>query len=182
MKKIILSCLCCISLSFAISKDNIQPEMKKNIDFALDKIKSRQIPEIVPMLDSVLDYQTMSQISLSSKWKELNDDQKIRFSKVFEKKLKNSYLDKLSLYTDQTVELKELNQPKPNRIELNTEIIGKTDKYTITYKFFEKNNDWKIYDIDLLGVSIIQTYRQQFDGYFKLPENNIETLIVELSK
>lgn len=182
MKKIILSLVCMLSLSFGIEKENIKHEMEKNIEFTLEKIKEKKIKEIIPMLDSILDYKTMSQISLGNKWKELSEEEQILFVKAFEYKLKNSYLDKLNLYTNQKVEIKGLNQPKNNRIELETEIISNTDKYIIIYKFFEKNNDWKIYDIDLLGVSIIQTYRQQFQGYFKLPENNIHTLISELNK
>jgi phospholipid transport system substrate-binding protein len=182
MKKIILSLICALTLSFAIEKENIKTEMTTNIKFTLNKIKEKNINEIIPILDSVLDYKTMSQIALGNKWKELSEEEKILFISAFEKKLKNSYLDKLNLYTNQKVEIKELKQPKQNRIELETEIISETDKYSMVYKFFEKNNDWKIYDIDLLGVSIIQTYRKQFQGYFKLPENNIHTLISELNK
>ena len=51
------------------------------------------------------------------------------------------------------------------------EIIRKLEthdaKDTLDYDFYEKNGEWFIYDIDLVGVSIIQTYRQQFAGLLK---------------
>lgn len=183
MKKSILTLLMISTLALAIPQNEIQKTMSNNIDTVLIKIKEKQIEQIVPILDSILDYETMSKISLGQKWKELTDKQKIDFTKAFENKLKDSYLDKLNLYTDQKVLLKDYIQTKPNRIELESEIYSKSnDKYIITYKFFEKENDWKIYDIDLVGVSIIQTYRQQFQGYFKDSNNNIDSLIIELSK
>lgn len=183
MKKIIFSLCLCASCLFSFQKENIKTEMEKSVSSVLENIKKKQFDNIVPILDPIIDYKTMAKISLSTKWNDLSDSEKNDFSIVFEKKLKNSYIDKLKLYTDQEVIIKNLTEPKSNRIELETEIVSKTgEKYAVVYKFFNNSNDWKIYDIDLLGVSILQTYRSQFSGYFKEPNNNIKSLIVELQK
>lgn len=183
MKKIIFSLCLCASCLFSFQKENIKVEMEKNISSVLDNIKQKQFDKIVPILDPIIDYKTMAKISLSTKWNDLSDLEKNEFSSVFETKLKNNYIDKLKLYTDQDVVIKNLIEPKQNRLELETEIVSNSgEKYAVVYKFFNSNDDWKIYDIDLIGVSILQTYRSQFSGYFKEPNKNINTLIADLQK
>lgn len=63
---------------------------------------------------------------------------------------------------------------KANRYNLKTSIILDGKIHYITFKFHEFNQDWKIYDVDILGISVIQTYRSQFadiisqEGFEKL--------------
>ncbi|WP_320033571.1 ABC transporter substrate-binding protein [Halarcobacter sp.] len=172
--RIILSCFLIINLSFAMSKDEIKSEMSNKIDKVLIILKDSKLSndkkteEIVDIMDSLFDYKLMSRLSLGRTWSEINDKQKNDFVKLFTKKLKDSYVDKLNLYTDELVEILGTEQPKSNRIILKTQLIGKEDKYNIDYKFYEKEtNNWLIYDVNLLGVSIIQTFRQQFAGFLK---------------
>jgi phospholipid transport system substrate-binding protein len=35
------------------------------------------------------------------------------------------------------------------------------------YKFYRGKEGWKVYDVEILGVSVVQTYRSQFDGFLK---------------
>ena len=64
-----------------------------------------------------------------------------------------------------------------------TELLGKDGVYKINYNFYNKSKDseqWLIYDVDLVGVSIIQTYRQQFAGLLK--EKTFDEMLVLLEK
>ncbi len=121
------------------------------------------------MIDDIFDYHTMSQISLGTKWKSLTKNEKKEFSKAFEKKIKHSYLDKLRLYNNQKVITKNLKKVKSNRITLETMVIGLNDNYKVIYLFYKQKqtNQWYIYDVELVGVSIIQTYRKQFADFLK---------------
>ena len=110
----------------------------------------------------------MSRISLGKQWKTLSSEQKTTFVKAFEKKLKLSYIDKLNLYTDEKIIIRNIKKYKKNRIQLFTDLVGKTETFEIIYKFHKnKNNDWLIYDINIIGVSIMQTYRKQFSSFLK---------------
>ena len=113
-------------------------------------------------------------------WLSINNTQRKEFIKAFETKLKNSYIDKLDLYTDQEIEIHSLEKLNPKRIKLLTYLIGKDDKYEIEYKFYKnEKDDWLIYDVNIIGVSIMQTYRQQFAGYLK--NNSFKDLLVTLN-
>lgn len=184
--KLILSFLLIVSCSFGMTKDEIKVKMSNKIDKVLmilkdSKIeKDKKVEEIVSIMNSLFDYTLMSRLSLGRTWNQLSDEQKKQFENLFTKKLKDSYVEKLNLYTDELVKILGTEQPKTNRIILKTQLIGKEDKYDIDYKFYEKhNNHWLIYDVNLLGVSIIQTYRQQFSGFLK--DKSFDELIANLS-
>lgn len=186
LKKIILLFLFLAVSSFAMTKDEIKNEMGKKIDKVLVILKDTKLQkeqkteEILVIMNSLFDYSLMSKLSLGRTWSELQEEQKEKFVKLFTKKLKDSYVDKLNLYTDELVKVLGTEQPKNNRIVLKTEVVGKEEKYSIDYKFYRKDDDnWLIYDVNLLGVSIIQTYRQQFAGFLK--DKTFEDLIANLS-
>lgn len=186
IKKLILTLLILATSSFALTKDEIKMQMSTKIDNVLKILKDDQLKkeqkkdEIITMMDSLFDYTLMSRLSLGRVWKTLQNDQKSKFVELFTKKLKTSYVDKFELYTDQSVEVLGTDEPKSNRVILKTQVIGKDDKYSVDYKFYKKSEDnWLIYDVNLIGVSIIQTYRQQFAGFLK--DKSFDELIASLS-
>ncbi len=175
MLKILFSLLLVLNFTYAsFQKDNIEAQMENAIDKVLmilkdsNLAKERKAEEIINLMNPIFDYELMSRLSLGKQWNLLPQEKKDDFIKVFTEKLKNSYVEKLDLYTDELVETLGKDQPKANRIILKTQLVGKEEKYQINYKFYEKSeNSWLIYDVDLLGVSIIQTYRKQFSGFLK---------------
>lgn len=175
-KLLVLLFLVFSSFSFAgLKQATIHPDMTNRIDKVLMILKdsklekSKKAEEIINLMDNVFDYSLMSRLSLGKDWNEITPAQKSEFIKLFTKKLKDSYIEKLDLYTDELVEVLGIDQPKSNRIVLKTQLIGKEEKYEIDYKFYQEDgvDSWLIYDVDLLGVSIIQTYRKQFSGFLK---------------
>ncbi|ADG94186.1 toluene tolerance family protein [Arcobacter nitrofigilis DSM 7299] len=159
---------------FAIEESKIKDVMQEKIDNVIsilqqkDKTLKERTDKIFFIMDSLFDYNVMSQIALGKDWKNLSNEEKAEFTKLFETKLKNSYIDKLDLYTNQKIKIDSLDKLNPKRIRLITYLIGKDDKYEIEYKFYKNSNDdWLIYDVNIIGVSIMQTYRQQFAGYLK---------------
>lgn len=175
--KILLFIMISVSYANALKKDSIKEEMTKKIDNVLVVLSKKELStsekgeEIIKIIDDVFDYELMARISLGKDtWGSLSKEKRKEFVKVFENKLKNSYIEKLDLYNDQEVEIISLKPYNKTRLQLETQLVGSDETYTINYNFYNKsksNDEWFIYDIDLLGVSIIQTYRQQFSGLLK---------------
>jgi len=189
-RKSILALLVFTTFSFAMTKENIQIEMTNKIDKVLIVLKDSNLSkdekanEIISLMNSAFDYTLMSRLSLGNTWKEISSEQQKQFTELFTKKLKNSYVEKLDLYTDELVQILGTEQTKRNRLTLNTQLIGKESKHDINYKFYKKKNEdnWLIYDVDLIGVSIIQTYRKQFSGFLKEKSFNDLLAFLENSK
>jgi len=174
------------SLSFAMTEVEIQSTMSNKIDKVLLILKDSKLEkmqkgeEIISIMEPAFDYTLMSRLSLGKTWKNISKSQRAEFTELFTQKLKNSYIEKLDLYTDELVEILGVDKVKKNRIVLRTQLVGKEKKYDIGYKFYKKKNEdtWLIYDVDLLGVSLIQTYRKQFSGFLK--EKTFNELLIHL--
>ncbi len=178
IKKLILtfSLLFLTTSCFAITEAQIQTEMSNKIDKVLIVLKDSKIPkekkgeEIIQIMDQVFDYSLMAKLSLGRTWKKINTAQRVEFIELFTKQLKSSYVEKLDLYTDELVEILGTENIKKNRIKLKTQLIGKDEKHDINYKFYKTKKDadtWLIYDVELIGVSIIRTNQAQYKGFLK---------------
>lgn len=154
----------------ALPESEINSYMQTNIDDVTTILKNTKIQrgektsKIFAIFDTLFDYTLMSKLAIGGRqWEALTPEKRNEFSKIFEKKLKNSYMEKLDLYTDEKIVIKNSEKIKDSRIHLTTHLVKKGEIYEIVYKFYKTSNgDWLIYDVDVLGVSIIQAYRTQF--------------------
>lgn len=173
MKRIftlLLLSLLCTYPAMALEEQNISSFMQTNIDLATTILRDKKLQKaersekLFAIFDLIFDYNLMAQLAIGGKqWSLLLPEKQIEFTKLFEMKLKNSYMEKLDLYTDEKIVIKNLEKIKDTRIHLTTHLMKNSEVYEIIYKFYkDKNGSWMIYDVDILGVSIIQTYRTQF--------------------
>ncbi len=183
------------NLAFGLELKQINNTMSQNIqktieilrqntktnpkDSTFSNAQAEQIAkEIFALFDSIFDYSLMARLSLSQEYKTLTNTQKEEYLKAFEQNLKKSFTDKLKLYKDENMEVVGGEQPKPNRYHLKTSMILDGKLNYIIFKFYDDKGDWKIYDVDILGVSVIQTYRSQFGDI--LAHSDFQTLLIKL--
>ncbi len=93
--------------------------------------------------------------------------------------MKESYLEKISLYTDERIVFHESVQVK-RKVHIATDLISKDNKISMLYKFYKSKHGWRIYDLEIEGISLIVTYRSQFDQV--LNEGTVDDLIIKLEK
>ena len=175
IKKALLLGLLSLSPLLAVEEANIKSEMSSIITSITQTIQDKSFSleqkkeKILPLVDGIFNYETMSKIALGKTWKTLSATQKSDFTQKFGKKLQDSYFEKLELYTDEKVLVKKLEKVKATRIKLYAEIIGADNSYELIYKFYKVKNSnyWLVYDVEITGVSIIQTYRKQFSEFLK---------------
>ncbi len=127
-------------------------------DLSADE-KNNKINEIVSPL---FDFHQMAKLSIGKKyWPGLSKERKEKFTALFVERMKNSYREKLTLYTDEKV-VYEAPVLVKKKIRYQTYLISKDNKLSMLYKLYKACDTWKIYDIEIEGVSIIKTYRSQF--------------------
>ncbi|MFV0481032.1 MAG: ABC transporter substrate-binding protein [Campylobacteraceae bacterium] len=177
IKNILLAILLTFSFSFAIEEANIQKDATIKLEKIMDIIKTNKqhnksdLSEVFVVLDDFFDLNLMTRVSLGKdQWNALNDAQKDNFSTVFIQKLKSEYAKKMQLYTDEKIEILNPEKTNNNRVFLPLQISAIDGEiYNVLFKFYDTKspNGWRVYDVDILGVSIIQTYRSQLDGVLK---------------
>ena len=136
--------------------------------------------EIVEIVTPMFNFSLMSKLTLGKKhWPGFTKEQKERFTELFTKRLKDSYLDKMMLYTDEKIEYKESVQVG-KKVQIPTILTSKDNKISMLYKLYKSKQGWKIYDIEIQGVSLISTYRSQFDEILR--NKTVDDLLAKLEK
>ncbi len=147
------------------------------------ELKEKIIDRIV---SPVFDFPLMGQLALGrAHWPKLNPAQREKFVALFVARLKALYLKKTSLYKDEDVSFRPAI-PRRNLVHIPVVLISEDKKITMLYKFHKmdersrSNQRWKIYDLEIEGVSIVLTYRSQFDDILR--RGTVEDLLSHLEK
>ncbi len=160
--------------------------LKKNLAavFAVlekkDLVQETKNKEIVDIVTPMFDFSLMAKLTLGKKyWSGLTGDQKEKFTQLFINRLRTSYLGRLTLYTDEKV-VYEPPVENNQKINIPTHLVSQDRKISILYKFYDSEPGWKVYDLEIQGVSIIRSYREQFDQI--LQNGTFEDLLAKMEK
>jgi phospholipid transport system substrate-binding protein len=136
--------------------------------------------KIIDIVNPMFDFSLMAKLTLGKKyWPGLSPEQKENFTQLFIKRLRASYLDRLTFYTDEKV-IYEPSVEANEKIHIPTYLVSKDKKISMLYKFYNSESNWKIYDLEIQGVSIIRSYRSQF--YEILQSGSFDDLLVKLEQ
>jgi len=136
--------------------------------------------QIMKIVEPLIDFRLMSKLTLGkTNWGKLDHQHQSEFVDLFVKRLKRSYLDKTSFYNDEKISY----QPgvlKGNKVLVPVEIITSDKPVELLYKFYRSKQAWMAYDIEINGVSLVKSYRTQFNEI--LTTGTVQDLFVELNK
>jgi phospholipid transport system substrate-binding protein len=187
MKNLLVAVLGLLLFSQSVAADGkseVEELLKNNLDAVFTVLQKKGLEqqaknkEIVEIVTPMFDFELMARLSLGKKhWPGLSQDKKERFTELFIKRLKASYLKNFTLYTDEKIFYEPSVQVK-KKIHAPTYLISKDKKISILYKFYKAGNDWKIYDLEIQGVSIIRSYRSQFSRI--LESGTVDDLLLKL--
>jgi phospholipid transport system substrate-binding protein len=138
----------------AILKDpQLKGESKKNE--RRDKLKE--------VIYQRFDFTEMARRSLGSEWRRRSPEEQKEFVKLFTGLLERAYLDNIESYNGEKFRyLKE--QEDNNHAQVDTKIIdNKGQEFSVNYRLHKVNGDWKVYDVVIEDISLVNNYRSQFN-------------------
>ena len=150
------------------------PKLKAASAKEMKKDKLRAI--YVNMFDEV----ELSRRSMGMNWNKLNNNQRQEFVKLFEQVLEKAYADKILAYTNEKIEFTKESMISGNLAEVRTRVITASKEIPISYRVISKDGAWKVYDVVIENVSLVQNYRTQFNDI--LAKNTPEQLLEILRK
>jgi phospholipid transport system substrate-binding protein len=168
--------------------------VKVNVNNVLDvlrnpKLKAESAKEIKKeklriIYKTMFDENEFSRRTLSRNWSKLNPTEQAEFVKLFEQVLEKSYADKILDYTNEKVEFYKENMLSDTQAEIQSKIITSSKEVPIFYRMILKDGKWKVYDVVVENVSLVQNYRTQFNDILtkNTPEQLLETLRKKVSK
>ena len=152
-----------------------KPEYKK--DFA----KATRLVEGI--IDPHVDFDRVSMLILGKYWKTANPDQQARFKREFRTLLVRTYTTAFTEYANWSIRYLPLKmEPTDKRVLVRTEILQTgAQPVAVHYRMVNVKGEWKVYDIMIEGISLIQNYRTSFTNEIART-GNLEQLISELAQ
>ena len=165
--------------------EDINSMVKKKVAVIFDLLgkqdieKNERNEKIVGELNEIMDFQLAAYLSLGKHWKKISKTQKKKFVETFQQYINNYIVEKIDLYTNQKIDIGDSKIVKKGRAELEIGILSGGETLQVNFKLRKnKKKEWRVYDVDIEGVSLITTFRSQFSGVLK--NSSFEELLEKL--
>ena len=174
-----------VPVIYAGDVEDINSMVKKKVAVIFDLLgkqdieKNERNEKIVGELNEIMDFQLAAYLSLGKHWKKISKTQKKEFVETFQQYINNYIVEKIDLYTNQTIDIGDSKIVKKGRAELEIGILSGGETLQVNFKLRKnKKKEWRVYDVDIEGVSLITTFRSQFSGVLK--KSSFEELLEKL--
>lgn len=122
--------------------------------------KDRRLQMIKNTIERRFDFEEMAKRSLGPSWGKLGGAQRSEFVGVFKDVLEATYADKFEKYSGEKMNF--LGETRDGEYaEVRTVLVRKNDRIPMNYRLLNKSS-WKVYDVEIEGVSLVGNYRSQF--------------------
>lgn len=150
-------------------------------------IKAGDTQKIMALVDSKimpsLDFARMTASAVGPAWRQATPEQKTRLQDEFKSLLVRTYAGALDQVSDQTVTVKPFRGSVDDKeVLVRTEVAGRGDPVQLDYRLAKMpapGGGWKVYNLNVMGVWLVDTYRTQFAE--QINSKGIDGLIATLA-
>lgn len=148
-------------------------------------IQAGDVQKVVALVDAKVmphvNFQRMTASAVGRFWRQATPEQKTRLQDEFKVLLVRTYSGALAEVKDQTVSIKPMRSaPTDTEVVVRTEVRGKGDPIQLDYRLEKADAGWRIYDVNVLGVWLVDNYRSSFAQ--EIGANGIDGLIAKLTE
>lgn len=151
-------------------------EIKQQPSYVYQLAKQVLLPHV--------DADAMAKLALGrDNWLQATPSQRQQFTQAFTTLMIRTYGAALAAYDDETIKFNPLRGDisQQQRVQVDSVILQKDGpSIPVSYKLFLSNDDWKVYDIIVDGVSMVQSFRSQFSS--EIARGGISGLLAAMSK
>jgi phospholipid transport system substrate-binding protein len=148
-------------------------------------IQAGDVGRIVTLVDTKVlphvNFQRMTSSAVGRFWRGATPEQKDRLQAEFKTLLVRTYAGALTQVKDQTVQLKPMRSTAADtEVVVRTEIKGRGEPIQLDYRLEKVGTTWKIYDVNVLGIWLVEQYRNSFAQ--EINASGIDGLITKLAE
>lgn len=151
-------------------------------------IQAGDVTRIIALVDRKImpnvDFQRMTASAVGPPWRQATPEQQKRLQEEFKTLLVRTYAGALAQVSDQTISVKPLRaEAQDKEVVVRTEVRGRGDPIQLDYRLAKtpgQGSGWQIYNLNVLGVWLVETYRSQFAQ--EISAKGIDGLIGTLSE
>jgi ABC-type transport system involved in resistance to organic solvents, auxiliary component len=164
--------------------DTAQANVNKVLDVLRDsKLKGESAKgikkeKLESIYEQMFDGVELSKRTLGGNWTKLNPAQQKEFTQLYRQILEKAYIDKILSYTNEKIVFSKENMLSNNQAEVQTKVVTSSKEIPISYRVILKDGTWKVYDVVIENVSLVQNYRSQFNSILakNTPDQLLEIL------
>lgn len=166
--------------------DMVQTNVNNVLDVLRDpKLKGESAKQIKKekleaIYKQMFDEVELSRRTLGGNWNKLSSQQQEEFTRLYQQVLEKAYIDKILSYTNEKIVFIKENMLAGNQAEVQTKVITASKEIPMFYRTIQKGGAWKVYDVVVENVSLVQNYRSQFNDI--LAKNTPDQLLEILRK
>lgn len=155
----------------AKSDKEIQAGNQKRV---MDLVESKILPHV--------DFQRMTSLAAGRHWRSATPEQQKQLANEFRTLLIFTYSGALSQIKNETVEFKPLRaDPADQEVEVRSSVnVARGEPVTLNYRLAKTAQGWKIFDINVLGAWLVETYKGSFAT--EISKSGIDGLIKTLAE
>ena len=162
----------------------ISAEVLDNIKADKD-VQAGDMSKVIGLVDSKImpnvNFTRMTAAAVGRTWRQATPEQQKRLQDEFKILLVRTYSGALSQVKEQSVNIKPLRAAATDtEIVVRTEVLGRGDPVQLDYRMEKTPGGWKIYDLNVLGVWLVETYRTQFAQ--EINAKGVDGLIASLAQ
>ena len=148
-------------------------------------IQSGDVNKIMALVDSKvmphLNFQRMTASAVGRYWRQATPDQQKRLQDEFKTLLVRTYSGALREVRNQTIQVKPMRgSAEDAEVVVKSEVRGSGDPIQLDYRLEKSPNGWKVYDINVAGVWLVQNYQNSFAQ--EIGANGIDGLIAKMAE
>ena len=148
-------------------------------------IQTGDVNKVMALVDTkvmpYVNFQRMTSSAVGRYWRQATPEQQKRLQEEFKTLLVRTYAGALSQVKDQTVSLKPMRGgAEDSEVVVRTEVRGKGDPIQLDYRLEKSAAGWKIYDVNVMGVWLVENYRNSFAQ--EIGAKGIDGLIAALAE
>lgn len=188
MKKILLVAISLLILALPARADELKDAhkvVKNSVDSVVSLLENKNIDEemrrerVMGVIKGVFDFDLMAKLTLGrDNWGRFTPQEREEFVFLFSKELENTYYGKTEFFSGEKIAYGEPTQVD-GKVHIPTTVLLKDEKIEVTYKLYKTGGDgWRIYDAAIQGVSIISSFRSQYNQF--LSKNSVGDFLKEL--
>ena len=141
-------------------------QVKDTVNRVLSIVREHP-PSETEKLEAVIsgrfDFEAMAKRSLGAHWRDLTPQQQKEFVTVFTKLLRQTYLDQIKAYNNQKVSITG-ERRDGSYATVESRIVPQSgDSIDVNYRLHLIGDQWKVYDVVIENVSLVNNYRAQFN-------------------
>ena len=128
-----------------------------------ESTKSERRDKLKEVIYQRFDFTEMAKRSLGSEWRRRSPEEQKEFVKLFTDLLERAYLDQIESYNGEKFQYLTEREDN-NYAKVDTKIIdNKGREFSVSYRLLNRHGDWKVYDVVIENVSLVNNYRSQFN-------------------